>query len=343
MEFKDRLKQYRAEHNLTQEDLANRLCVSRQAVSKYETGVNYPNLDVMSEIAKMLGVTLDELLSKEEITKEAISSNVSRQKNKRNIIVSIIAALLIAAISVTAIVLSVAHLKPAYDNDLQLVGIVGSLNGEIPDIEALEQGKLFGYCYTVEGDKLSGRSYNLSGFLTKITGVDAFYIGTGTTLQISKDFKMSCSITMDVTLFYDVDECYLFAVYYDEKSESYAFEPCYTVCARSKVLVSVGKGEQRWGVTLNFKHVDELSRITIYEYAMDAELLKSFKWNGETSYVISDDCLYAVIEEKFVGCDGSEYYNRKIVDNSQIADGYFYSVPILNANGFASTVITLRK
>lgn len=53
MEFKDRLKKYRADNNLTQEDLANKLCVSRQAVSKYETGLNYPNLDVMRAISKL--------------------------------------------------------------------------------------------------------------------------------------------------------------------------------------------------------------------------------------------------------------------------------------------------
>ena len=44
MKFGDNLKQIRKSKNISQEELAERLGVSRQSVSKWETGENYPNL-----------------------------------------------------------------------------------------------------------------------------------------------------------------------------------------------------------------------------------------------------------------------------------------------------------
>ena len=63
---------------VTQEQLANQLFVSRTAISKWETGRGTPNLDSLQAIAKLFGVSLDELLSTEEVVVMA------KNENKRN-------------------------------------------------------------------------------------------------------------------------------------------------------------------------------------------------------------------------------------------------------------------
>jgi len=62
MEFKDILHRLRLEANLTQEQLAEKLFVSRVTVSKWETGRGYPNLDSIKLIAKIFSVSIDDLL-----------------------------------------------------------------------------------------------------------------------------------------------------------------------------------------------------------------------------------------------------------------------------------------
>lgn len=62
MKFKDKLPKLRKEQNLSQEQLADRLGVSRQAVSKWESGQSYPDMNKMIEIASTLNTTLDKLL-----------------------------------------------------------------------------------------------------------------------------------------------------------------------------------------------------------------------------------------------------------------------------------------
>ena len=67
MEFAEKLQQLRKQKGLTQEELAGALFVSRTAVSKWESGRGYPNLDSLKAIADFFSVTVDQLLSGEAL------------------------------------------------------------------------------------------------------------------------------------------------------------------------------------------------------------------------------------------------------------------------------------
>ena len=68
MSFAENLKLIRKEQGITQEDLAEMLKVSRQAVSKWEAGAGYPETDKLLTIAKKLNVSLDFLMDNESTT-----------------------------------------------------------------------------------------------------------------------------------------------------------------------------------------------------------------------------------------------------------------------------------
>lgn len=80
MEFNQKLQELRKEKGLTQEQLASTLYVSRTAISKWESGRGYPNIDSLKAIAKCFSVSLDDLLSEEEIF--TISKKDNKQKSK---------------------------------------------------------------------------------------------------------------------------------------------------------------------------------------------------------------------------------------------------------------------
>jgi transcriptional regulator with XRE-family HTH domain len=67
MEFNEKLQELRKQKGLTQEGLAEVLFVSRTAISKWESGRGYPNIDSLKAIAKFFGITIDELLSGDEL------------------------------------------------------------------------------------------------------------------------------------------------------------------------------------------------------------------------------------------------------------------------------------
>ena len=64
--FSERLKELREESNLTQKTFANKLNISKSAVSAWEIGRNQPSYDLLIEIAKFFNVSTDYLLGIED-------------------------------------------------------------------------------------------------------------------------------------------------------------------------------------------------------------------------------------------------------------------------------------
>ena len=56
MEFNEKLQQLRKQKGITQEELAESLYVSRTAISKWESGRGYPNIESLKAIARFFGV-----------------------------------------------------------------------------------------------------------------------------------------------------------------------------------------------------------------------------------------------------------------------------------------------
>ena len=77
MNFAENLKQIRKEHHLSQEELAEILDVSRQAVSKWEQGNGYPEVETLLLFSSKLNVSLDSLMSTEIAKETSNNANVT--------------------------------------------------------------------------------------------------------------------------------------------------------------------------------------------------------------------------------------------------------------------------
>ena len=90
MEFNEKLQELRKKRGLTQEELAEELFVSRTAVSKWESGRGYPNIESLKAIARFYGVTIDELLSGEELLTISEEDNRKKESHFRDIVYGIL-------------------------------------------------------------------------------------------------------------------------------------------------------------------------------------------------------------------------------------------------------------
>ena len=79
MEFHEKLQELRKNKGLTQEELAEALYVSRTAISKWESGRGYPNIDSLKGISKYFSVSIDDLLSGDKLI------SIAEKENKSNI------------------------------------------------------------------------------------------------------------------------------------------------------------------------------------------------------------------------------------------------------------------
>lgn len=76
MIFSERLKKEREKKGWSQAELAEKIYVSRQSVSKWETSKNYPSIEIIIKLSDLFGITIDELLrSDEELKKKVIEDS----------------------------------------------------------------------------------------------------------------------------------------------------------------------------------------------------------------------------------------------------------------------------
>ena len=74
------IKKLRENNHLTQEELADRVCVSSKAISKWETGRGFPDIGLIEPLAKALGISVIELLAGVDITNKNRSSDMKKCK-----------------------------------------------------------------------------------------------------------------------------------------------------------------------------------------------------------------------------------------------------------------------
>ena len=96
----ERIKESRKQKSLTQQELAEKLNVTRSAISNWEVGRNYPDLDLIIQISELFGITLDQLLKEDTAMVQKISTE-QRKGVIRKRILSIIVPLLFISLLTT--------------------------------------------------------------------------------------------------------------------------------------------------------------------------------------------------------------------------------------------------
>ena len=129
------IKKIRKENNLTQAELADKLGVTYQAVSKWENGKNIPDIAILKQISNEFNINLDDLLN---------GNHVITPKKRKGLLIGGIA--LFSLIIVTIILLIIGSKTDllikkvtTYDSNFEIVGTVAKSNGKtyiyISDIE----------------------------------------------------------------------------------------------------------------------------------------------------------------------------------------------------------------
>lgn len=117
MEFYEKLQALRKQSGLTQEELAQVLYVSRTAISKWESGRGYPNIESLKAIAAYFSVTVDALLSGEQV----LSIAEKEQQQKRAQLCDLILGLLNSSV---ALLLVLPCFRQTVDGDVQAVSLL---------------------------------------------------------------------------------------------------------------------------------------------------------------------------------------------------------------------------
>lgn len=142
MELNERLAVLRKESGLSQAEAAERLDVSRQAVSRWECGTSAPSSDNLMCLARLYGVSLDELIwgeEKEETEQEAKKDKAPAppeekavQEKPSKINWKVLAICLLALCALLAASVYAAEKKASEENRVALSEMEGEDVGQVP-------------------------------------------------------------------------------------------------------------------------------------------------------------------------------------------------------------------
>ena len=98
------IKKYRKERGMTQQQLAEALFVSDKTISRWELGNGFPDIEELPRLAKLLGITIDQLVGKENVQddkQEVVAEKTPTDKKK--VFQRIVACVLCAAVVVSTV------------------------------------------------------------------------------------------------------------------------------------------------------------------------------------------------------------------------------------------------
>lgn len=103
MELASRIKEQRALLGLSQEDLAERIFVSRQTISNWETDKTYPDVQSLLLLSNLFGVSIDSLIKGDVEEMKAVLSDQAKKMNNLSVIMLVSVGLTLAWVFATAI------------------------------------------------------------------------------------------------------------------------------------------------------------------------------------------------------------------------------------------------
>ena len=186
------IAQLRKEQNISQEELVKKLCISRQAISKWEVGKTLPDAFNLQKLSEIFNVDVNELLTGEHITKtesEAITNyyfHIYNVKNKKKkIIIYLLLSLLLLLLVISSIFFTNNYSKTKVET-----------TDEIRD--SIEKMKLYytgtgGYIYTIffceNCKELNITLYDFNGYNVHFDMRDLENILKNTKLEITYNGK----------------------------------------------------------------------------------------------------------------------------------------------------------
>ena len=123
----NRIAELRKARGLTQTELARRLKVSYQAVSKWENGKNLPDFGIIDSLAEELGVTMTELLGLEDKTDDEVLEEIISTSEKKKAAVKEIVSIAASIVMFAAFMIFVAKYRFLRDNPNYLALLLGGM------------------------------------------------------------------------------------------------------------------------------------------------------------------------------------------------------------------------
>lgn len=149
----ENIKKYRIDNNLTQQEVAEQLYVTRQCISRWESGKTLPDIHSLEKLSSIYRCSIEDLITTSEVTEIALNEAIKNSKSRRVILSSIFISILAIVLSIFGILLTQQGNTQAI-NTQDTQSVKGILSEKIHD-------DLFVFSYYEHDNKESMKSVEL--------------------------------------------------------------------------------------------------------------------------------------------------------------------------------------
>lgn len=334
--FKDKIRDLRNRKNLTQEELAKKLHISRQSISKWENGISYPTKDSLGSLCEIFNVKVTDLLSEEEMILMSIDNKKNiDSKGKRNIILFSLIGTIIIMLSIFVFVINKRvdelSLPPIEDEPIDMfVGFIvldeeGIIQYENNDNKTQAVYNLLEDTYPFEFiDVLNKEHIFLSRnkiFNRKIknfaNGIE--YIEGTVYFNTTDKFLLSIA-----TIRLSQDDSYYLTF------DNIMVDSNITITNDNIIFGDKSITNRAYQYSLKIQHSNTITSINLLQYNNEFNLIKEKSLLDLKSVTLEEETLYIVIEEIYENLLGDNYLRKIKIEHYEIDKEYFYVTPKFN-------------
>lgn len=203
VEFGEKLKHLREEKGMTQQTMAEHLYVTRQAVSRWECGARYPDLLTAKKIAKVLGTSIDELVSGEELKR-----NVEKEPVLMTSVSNLIQTVLYLLGAACFLIMFVSVIYVNYPRDVAAIDLKNNFIIYFNSLIEVSMNMVVmfaGACYSVKNELTPGKislitSISIAAFLLESMAGMAVSVSSGVQFHPVSLAMWICGVIMIIVI-----------------------------------------------------------------------------------------------------------------------------------------------
>lgn len=328
--FKDKIRDLRNSKNLTQEELAKKLHISRQSISKWENGLSYPTKESLSSLCEIFDVKVTDLLSEEEMILISIDNkdNID-SKGKRNIVLFSLIGTIIIMLSIFVLVINkrVDELSVPSIEDEPIDTFVGFI---VLDEEGINQYE--------NNDNKTEAVYNLLDgiypfeFIDVLNKEQMFLNRNKIFNRKIKNFAIGIEY-IEGTVYFNTTDKFLLSIgtirlsqddNYYLTFDNIMVDSNITITNDNIIFGDKSITNRTYQYNLKVQHVDTLTSINLLQYDNEFKLIKKESLIDLNTLTLEEETLYIVIEEIYEGVSGDNYLRKIKIEHYEIDKEYYY-------------------
>lgn len=352
-EFGKKFVELRKAKGYTQDELAKKLFVSRQAVSKWETGKSMPSADVLNGIARLFDVDLEELIDNEDVCEITLNNSKKISKIKKTYIIICIVLIITLVLGIVGCVIGVLVNKKIDKGQLipkpdAVVGVFVDVqaswvnrDGEFVTLNSLKKERKPYFLTVVEytnNDDL-GTWYNYTYGISDVQ-VMAQKVVTGTLAYDPKKFSNDDFITYYTIKINGDDNLYLEFSHYTTGIIN-ATVPSNAI--PRYIHKSINDGVYNLSINIDTKRIYSETSLSLSQFMEDNTLISTDEINQSTKeFTLNSGASYVTIKTIHIDEQGNENFSMETKSLQDIIKNSFIDRMITDEVGFVMADAYLR-